>query len=266
MCDGRTPDGSSGESTMKHTQALLVLTGSLVTLSISATALGDNSGSKASRAKATPPKAAPAEPAATGGVVGGVVADESSDSGSSNAKATVTVRSAEPGLVVGYITGRAFAAASNGATIGAVMWKDVCTAPCSFQLPVGFQEIVAHGPGYVGASQEVDLQAGDNARFVVRPGSAAVRIGGWVLTTLGLTAAITAATFAAIGTTSIDSSGNVTHSTPGWAIPTLIAGGLGTAGGITMIVLSSTSINREGEAEPTASSGRYVGVSYSGKF
>jgi hypothetical protein len=251
---------------MKHAQALLVVAGSLATVSIGSTALAaDNSGPKASRAKATPAKRPPAEPEAAGdGVVGNV--DDSSESGSADAKATVSVRSAEPGLVVGYITGRAFAAASNGAVIGAVMWKDVCTAPCSFQLPVGFQEIVAHGPGYVGASQEVDLQPGDNARFVVRPGSAAVRIGGWLLTTLGLTAVLTAATFAAIGTTSVDSAGNVTHSTPGWAIPTLVAGGAGAVGGIAMIVMSSTSINREGEGEPTASGGRYVGMSYSGKF
>jgi hypothetical protein len=251
---------------MKLAPIFLVLAGSLVTVTSSAIALGDDSdgsGSKSSRAKATPTKP-PADAESEGGVVG-TVHDPTSPA-EANAKATVTVRSAEPGLVVGYITGRAYAAASNGAAIGAVMWKDVCTAPCSFQLPVGFQEIVAHGPGYVGASQEVDLQPGDNARFVVRPGSAGVRYGGWVLATLGLTAAITAATFAAVGTTSFDANGNETHSTPGWCIPTLIAGGLATGGGIAMIVMSSTSITREGEGESTASRGRFLGVSYSGKF
>lgn len=253
---------------MKHTHMFLILAGSLVTVTSSAIALGDESdgaGSKSNRAKATPVKPAPAADSDSEGGVVGTVHDPTSPA-EANAKATVTVRSAEPGLVVGYITGRGFAAASNGTTIGAVMWKDVCTAPCSFQLPVGFQEIVAHGPGYVGASQEVDLQPGDNARFVVRPGSAGVRIGGWLLTTLGLTAAVTAATFAAIGTTSFDANGNETHSTPGWCIPTLIAGGLATGGGIAMIIMSSTSINREGEGESTASRGRFLGVSYSGKF
>jgi hypothetical protein len=255
---------------MKHTHFLLILAGSLVTVTSSAIALGDEndgSGSKSNRAKAAPKPPADAE-TQQGGVVGGVVGTvhDPSAPADANAKATVTVRAAEPGVIVGYITEHAYAAASNGTVIGAVSWKDVCTAPCSFQLPVGFQEIVAHGPGYVGASQQVDLEPGDNARFVVRPGSAGVRIGGWVLATLGLTAAITAATFAAIGTTSFDANGNETHSTPGWAIPTLIAGGLATGGGIAMIIMSSTSITREGEGESTASRGRFLGVKYSGQF
>jgi hypothetical protein len=251
---------------MKHTHFLLVLAGSLVTVTSSAIALGaESGGSKSNRAKATPAPKPPADAETQQGGVIGTVHDPSAPP-DANAKATVTVRAAEPGVIVGYITERAYAAASNGTAIGAVMWKDVCTAPCSFQLPVGFQEIVAHGPGYVGASEQVDLEPGDNARFVVRPGSAGVRIGGWVLATLGLTAAITAATFAAIGTTSFDANGNETHSTPGWAIPTLIAGGLATGGGIAMIVMSSTSITREGEAEPTASRGKFLGVQYSGQF
>jgi hypothetical protein len=146
------------------------------------------------------------------------------------------------------------------------MWKDVCTAPCNFRLPSGFQEIVATGPGYVATSERFDLAPGSTSRFVVRPGSAWVRWGGWVLTTLGLTAAITAGTFALIGTTTFDSNGNEQHSTPDWTIPVAIAGGAATVGGIAMIVMSGTSIAREGEESGSNGRSKFLGVTYAGKF
>jgi hypothetical protein len=178
--------------------------------------------------------------------------------------ATVSVRSAHPGVIIGYVTSRGVAAANNGVVAAAVTWKNICTAPCSFQLPSGFQELVASGPGYMPASEQVELTPGSTSRFVVRPGSALVHWGGWTLTALGLTAAILGGTFAAIGTTSFDSAGNEQHSVPDWAIPTAIAGGVAMAGGIAMIAMSGTSIAHEGEE--TSKRSKFYGVAYAGKF
>jgi hypothetical protein len=179
--------------------------------------------------------------------------------------ATIHVTSPSPDVTIGYVTGRAAAVASNGATAVGVAWKDVCIAPCQFKLPSGLRELVATGPGYVGGTERVELRPGPN-RFVVKPGSSLVRWGGYLLTTLGLAALTTGVTFAAIGTTSIDSQGNMTKSTPGWAVPMAVAGGLAAAGGITMVVLSSTSIQREGEGSASATHPRFLGVGYAGKF
>jgi hypothetical protein len=178
--------------------------------------------------------------------------------------ATISVRSAYPDVTIGYVTERATAVTNNGTVAMGVAWKDMCTAPCAFKLPSGFHELVATGPGYVGGSERFELRPGTN-RFVVKPGSAVVRWGGYLLTTLGLTALVLGVTFAAIGTTSVDSQGNMTKSTPGWAIPAAVAGGVATGGGIAMMFMSSTSIQREGE-DRDASRGRFLGVAYSGKW
>ncbi len=145
-----------------------------------------------------------------------------------------------------------------------VAWKDVCIAPCQFQLPSGLHELVVTGPGYVGRTERFDLQPGTN-KFVVKPGSSLVRWGGWTLAILGVSALVAGVTYAAIGTPSTDSHGNVTTSTPGWAIPVAVAGGAAVAGGLTMVVLSGTSIQRESSGGSTGR-GVFVGAGYSGRF
>jgi hypothetical protein len=175
--------------------------------------------------------------------------------------ATVAVRSNSPEVTIGYVTEHAAAFASNGAAAMGVAWKDVCIAPCEFKLPAGLHELTATGPGYVGAMERVQLEPGTN-RFVVKPGSAALRIGGYTLAVLGLSALVTGITFAAIGLPSTDANGNSTTTTPSWAVPMVVAGLAGAAGGITMVVFSSTSIQRES----AASAGRTVSVGYAGTF
>jgi hypothetical protein len=188
-----------------------------------------------------------------------LAADDDSDA----VPATVLVRSSQPEVKVGYVEGRGVAMASNGAMAMGVYWKDVCITPCKFQLPSGLQELVATGPGYVGGSQEVELHPGVN-KFVVKPGSALTRIGGYTLATLGLTALVMGVIFAAIGLPSTDSKGNTTTSAPSWALPAAIGGGAATGVGIAMIALSNTSIERD--ASETARLPRVLGVGYRGQF
>jgi hypothetical protein len=183
--------------------------------------------------------------------------------------ATVTVDSPDPDVTVGYVTERMVALGSNGTSAMGIAWKDVCTAPCTFKLPSGSHELVATGPGYVGGSERFDLRPGRN-RFVVKPGSAPLRAGGYVLTVLGLTAAVVGVTFALLPPrTTVDSTGKVVETTSfsSWAVPLAIGGGVAVAGGITMIAFSSTSIRREGEESGVApKAGRFAGVSYAGRF
>jgi len=178
--------------------------------------------------------------------------------------ATIHVSSQSPDVTIGYVTERATAVASNGAVAMGVAWKDVCVAPCQFKLPSGLHELVATGPGYVGRTERFELRPGPN-RFVVKPGSSLLRWGGYLLSGAGLTALVTGITFAAMGVTSVDSQGNMTKTTPGWATPLAVAGGIAAGGGIAMVVLSSTSIQREGDSA-SASRARFLGVGYGGKF
>jgi hypothetical protein len=179
------------------------------------------------------------------------------------APATIHVTSQSPDVTVGYVTEHATAVGSNGTVAVGVAWKDVCVAPCQFKLPSGLHELVATGPGYVGRTERVELRPGPN-RFVIKPGSSLVRWGGYLLGGAGLTALVTGITFAAMGVSTVDSKGNITRTTPGWAAPLAVAGGVAAGGGIAMIVLSSTSIQREGEG--SASRSKFLGVGYSGRF
>jgi hypothetical protein len=188
-------------------------------------------------------------------------ADEIGGLAEAPARATVSVRSDSPDVTVGYVTGRAAAMSSTGASLIAIGWKDVCVAPCEFKLPEGMQELMASGPGYVGATEKFELRPGTN-HFVVKPGSAWVHWGGYMLTVLGAAALITGVTFVAIGDSNVDSNGNITKTTPSWAVAMAAAGGAATAGGITMLILSSSSIQREASAP--AARGLFVG--YAGRF
>jgi hypothetical protein len=191
----------------------------------------------------------------------GARADEPTESDAPPAKVTVRTDASE--VTIGYVTHRAAAVASNGTSAMAVAWKDVCIAPCEFKLPSGLHELVATGPGYVGGTEKVQLSPGDN-HFVVKPGSSAMRWGGWGLAIVGLSVLTLGVASAAVGSDSVDSKGNMTHSTPGWALPLAIAGGLAAGGGITMIVMSSTSIQRESGGNTGRSV--FVGAGYSGRF
>ncbi|HEY3821639.1 MAG TPA: hypothetical protein VGL81_30945 [Polyangiaceae bacterium] len=191
-------------------------------------------------------------------------ADDDAVIPASGPPAKVAVRTDASDVTIGYVTRRAAAIASNGASAIGVEWKDVCVAPCEFQLPAGLHELVATGPGYVGATEKVQLRPGDN-HFVVKPGSSIMRWGGWTLAALGLSALAAGITFAAMGTSSVDATtGNVTHSTPSWAVPLAIAGGLAAGGGLSMVVLSSTSIQRESGGG--MGRGTFVGAGYTGRF
>jgi hypothetical protein len=190
----------------------------------------------------------------------GAFADETS---SDAPAAKVAVRSDSADVTIGYVTEHAAAVASNGASAVGVAWKDVCVAPCEFKLPAGLHELVATGPGYVGGSERVQLRPGEN-HFVVKPGSSWMRLGGWTLAAAGLTALALGVTFAAVAMPSTDAKGNVTTSTPSWAVPVAIAGGVATAGGLTMVFTSSTSIQRESGGN--SGRGIFVGAGYTGRF
>ena len=179
------------------------------------------------------------------------------------AQATVSVRSPYPDVTIGYVTERATAVVSNGAYAVGMAWRDVCIAPCTFQLPQGLHELVASGPGYVSGSRRVELEPGNN-HFVVRPGSAVVRIGGAALVTLGVVALALGVTFYFVGVSHTDNQGNITSSPPSWALPLAVTGGVATAGGIAMVAMSSTSIETEGTT--TAARSRVLGIGLAGRF
>jgi hypothetical protein len=184
-------------------------------------------------------------------------AEARADDEPSAPNATVRVRTDSSDVTVGYATGRAFAVGSGGAAL-AIGWKDVCIAPCEFQLSSGLHELVATGPGYLTGIGKFELKPGVN-RFVVRTGSTAMRWGGWGLLLGGAVAATYGITYAAIPQS---------QGTPSWAIPAAIAGGVAAAGGIAMILMTSTTIAREGDSVAAASGrgGKFLGVGYANRF
>jgi hypothetical protein len=198
--------------------------------------------------------AAPAradEPKVTSGVAAG-----NADS-AQGGKAEVSVRSTGAPVTVAVIVDRAVGVGNVGgstATIVTVRYQDICKAPCSFEMDPGLRELVVYGDGVSGASKKLELKPGPQA-FVVKPGSSAAAISGYLLTVLGGVSLVVGVTVLAV-----DSKSSI-------ALPMTIGGGVGLGGGIALWMIGSTSFESDPNASPAQrAASKPLGVSLAGSF
>jgi hypothetical protein len=155
-------------------------------------------------------------------------------------------------------------ATGRGTAVGqGEAWEDLCVAPCDLRVPKN-QTVRIAGDGITPSGNFV-LQR--DAKLDVKTGSAGLRVGGFWLTGLGLTAAVLGGTFLALDTrrTEVDSDGNVTKGEPmidpGINYALLGGGVLAIAGGIAMIIGSGTTV-RDDRGTSIGSSGRRAAFTF----
>ena len=145
--------------------------------------------------------------------------------------AIVHVRTTRPGTTISNVTGRASVVGANTAA-GAVAWEDICKAPCSFRVEPGLTElaITRDAPG---VATQMQLVEGENY-VVVKPGSTAGFWAGYLVATLGVSAAVTGGLFLAMDKDSA-----------AWSLPTTLIGAAGVGGGYALMKMSRSSIEME---------------------
>jgi hypothetical protein len=158
---------------------------------------------------------------------------------SDGAKATVAVRSTGAPVTVSLIVDRATGVGKVGtatATIVTVRYQDICETPCSFELPAGTRDLFVRGDGVTPAGGHFRLTPGPQ-RFVVKPGSAGLAVGGYTLVVLGGVSAL-------VG-------GSLWYALPDSKVGPImtIGGGVGLGGGIAMWMLGSTSFEPEASGQ-----------------
>lgn len=117
-------------------------------------------------------------------------------------------------------------------------WEDVCVSPCDTQVPKN-QTVRVAGDGVTPSGNFV-LQR--DAKLDAKTGSAGLRVGGLWLTSFGVAAAVTGVLVVALNHDGAD--GQPLFSS-GLTYGLLGGGALLTAGGITMIAASGTSVRDE---------------------
>ena len=173
--------------------------------------------------------------------------------GSDGAKATVAVRSTGAPVTVSLIVDRSTGVGRVGtstATIVTVRYQDICETPCSFELPAGARDLFVRGEGVTPAGGHFKLKPGPQG-FVVKPGSAGLSAGGYLLVVLGGATAL-------VG-------GGVWYALPdSKAGPLLtIGGGVGLGAGIAMWAIGSTSFEPEASGQARRSP---LALGYRGTF
>jgi len=167
-------------------------------------------------------------------------------------KATVAVRSTGAPVTVAVITDRSTGVGNvggNSVVVMTVHYQDVCQSPCSFELDPGLRELAVHGDGVSSSTKQFQLRPGAQ-QFVVKPGSAALAAGGYMLVVLGGVAAIVGGTFLVVLPDS------------GVGLPLTIGGGVGLGAGIGMWIAGDTSF----EPEPTQRALRAPTLNLRGSF
>jgi hypothetical protein len=140
------------------------------------------------------------------------------------------------------------------ATIVTVRYQDICKSPCSFQMDPGLRELVVYGDGVTGTSKKLELKPGPQT-FVVKPGSSALAVTGYMLTILG-----TVSLGVGITVLAVDSKSSV-------ALPLTIGGGVGLGGGIALWIVGSTSFEPDANATPAQrAASKPLGLSFAGSF
>jgi hypothetical protein len=135
-----------------------------------------------------------------------------------------------------------------------VRYQDICKSPCSFQMDPGLRELVVYGDGVTGTSKKLELKPGPQG-LVVKPGSSAAAISGYMLTILGGVSLAVGVTLLAV-----DSKSSL-------ALPMTIGGGVGLGGGIALWMVGSTSFEPDANASPSRSAAaKPLGVSLAGSF
>jgi hypothetical protein len=180
--------------------------------------------------------------------------------GNSGAPAVVTVESAGSPVTVAQIVSRMTAsgyAAGGTVTVIGVTYKDLCMTPCTFELKPGLYELGVHGSGVSGTTNQFDLRSGPQ-KLRANPGSAAVAIGGYLLTVLGGVALTTGVVFLFVSDDIMDFP----------ALPLTLIGAGTTGLGIGMMFAGSTSLDKVGRAAapPRVGSRQPLGLSFRGNF
>ena len=105
---------------------------------------------------------------------------------------TVHVRSTKPGVKISMVIDEAAYTGGYGFS-----YKDLCYAPCTFELRTGLQKVVASGVGPQ-VMQEIQVHPQNDVFLVAEPGSNPKVVGAVLLTTLGITAAYLGGRFEAL--------------------------------------------------------------------
>jgi len=152
-------------------------------------------------------------------------------------------------MSVPRITQRMFVGGGGGFAEG-MSWKDLCQAPCEFELEPGLHELMVKGDGLVPVVRQFNLVAGDQY-FVAKPGSRGLRMGGVTLASLGFGAITLATVIWLLPRTDTDYDPATMTFTeterprPGWVLPVLLGGVAATGLGIGMYVASGSSLDQE---------------------
>ncbi len=141
--------------------------------------------------------------------------------------AVVTVTATKPNVTIGEVTGEIVRRHWS-----VVLSNSICQTPCQFTVAPGRYALIAHGPGYDSVQSVFDFHAGANRLQVDPAGSPpAWVVGGVVLLSLSIAAAVIAAPFMVHG------------ATRSWALPTVF-GGLGGVGvGAGMMILGRSTFD-----------------------
>lgn len=134
----------------------------------------------------------------------------------------------------------------GGAAYGQIT-RAVCRAPCDRVVDGRAGQLFFFGgPGTTQSSRFQLTERGPNVLVDVKPGSVGLRVGGWVVLTLGAVALTSGVSLIVLGSnsTSMDSNGNFSSGTDsgmvtGGAVAAALGGGL-LVGGIVMLVKSVT--------------------------
>lgn len=185
-------------------------------------------------------------------------------------KARVVVEGTKPDVEVSIQTGSAYGAGSNGTTISITSWKNLCVAPCAFDVPAGRQTLLFRRDGSPSAAYSAIIRPGET-RLTVKPGVSAPYTLGATLAVLGGVAIITGASLWGVG--SLAKTEGKESGTVGVGKYLVLGGAVGLGGGIALMLTTGTDVEakqpdgpRAFRPQPPTSASRALGVSYSGAF
>ncbi len=185
----------------------------------------------------------------------------------------IKVETTQEEVVVSVIEAKHTVATSYGTAYG-VTTRDVCMAPCEFDMPVGLHEIVVGGTKYRAVAKKIDVRDGSEIVLGAKMGSAGLAGGGVLLFSVAGSLLLTGGLFYAMDS----GMGEYRLLDEGTELALIGIGAAGTAGGIGMMVASKSRVDTISSTQGTTSGGSdagadngapsdtVVGVSWSGGF
>jgi hypothetical protein len=187
-------------------------------------------------------------------------------------KARVVIEGTKPDVEVSLQTGSAFGAGSNGSTIAITSWKNVCVAPCAFDLPQGRQTLLFRREGSPSTTHSAIFRPGET-RLTVKPGLVIPYTIGYTLVLLGLTAALAGGSLWAAGALSPSGDGGKKSGVASTGKYFALGGAVGMAGGIALVLTTGTDVEEKApdaprafRPQPPTTASRALGLSYGRAF